>query len=41
VLRVAGESHVIERAERNASIDNTARMANGLQVEPWKSLKDD
>jgi hypothetical protein len=41
VLRVVGESHVIERAERNVSIDNIARIAKALQVEPWGSLKDD
>lgn len=29
----------IERAERNVSIDNIARIAKGLQVEPWKLLK--
>ena len=31
----------IERSERNVSIDNIARIAKGLQVEPWKLLKDD
>jgi transcriptional regulator with XRE-family HTH domain len=31
----------VERAERNVSIDNIARIAKGLQVEPWKLLKDD
>jgi transcriptional regulator with XRE-family HTH domain len=31
----------VERAERNVSIDNVARIAKGLQVEPWKLLKDD
>jgi len=30
----------VERAERNVSIDNIARIAKGLQVEPWKLLKD-
>ena len=30
----------IERAERNISIDNIARIARGLEVEPWKLLKD-
>jgi transcriptional regulator with XRE-family HTH domain len=29
----------VERAERNVSIDNIARIAKGLQVEPWKLLK--
>jgi hypothetical protein len=30
------------RAERNVSIGNIARIAKGLQVEPWKQLlKDD
>jgi transcriptional regulator with XRE-family HTH domain len=31
----------VERAECNVSIDNIARIAKGLQVEPWKLLKDD
>ncbi len=31
----------VERAERNISIDNIARIAKGLEVEPWKLLKDD
>jgi transcriptional regulator with XRE-family HTH domain len=31
----------VERAERNVSIDNIARIAKGLKVEPWKLLKDD
>lgn len=31
----------IERSERNVSIDNVARIAKGLQVEPWKLLKND
>jgi transcriptional regulator with XRE-family HTH domain len=31
----------VERAERNVSIDNIARIATGLQVDPWKLLKDD
>ena len=31
----------VERAERNVSIDNVARIAKGLQVEAWKLLKDD
>jgi transcriptional regulator with XRE-family HTH domain len=31
----------VERAERNVSIDNIARLATGLQVDPWKLLKDD
>ena len=31
----------VERAERNVSIDNIARIAKGLQVEPWKLLRDD
>jgi transcriptional regulator with XRE-family HTH domain len=30
----------IERAERNISIDNIARIAEGLQIDPWKLLKD-
>jgi transcriptional regulator with XRE-family HTH domain len=30
----------VERAERNVSIDNIARIATGLRVDPWK-LKDD
>ncbi len=31
----------VERAERNVSIDNIARIARGLHVEPWKLLRDD
>ena len=31
----------VERAERNASIDNIARIARGLHVDPWKLLRDD
>jgi transcriptional regulator with XRE-family HTH domain len=31
----------VERAERNVSIDNIARIAKGLGIEPWKLLKDD
>jgi transcriptional regulator with XRE-family HTH domain len=31
----------IERAERNVSIDNIARIAKGLRVEPWKLLRDE
>jgi hypothetical protein len=31
----------VERSERNASIDNIARIARGLQIEPWRLLKDD
>jgi transcriptional regulator with XRE-family HTH domain len=30
----------VERAERNVSIDNIARIAKGLAVEPWNLLKD-
>jgi transcriptional regulator with XRE-family HTH domain len=30
----------VERSERNVSIDNIARIAKGLQVDPWKLLKD-
>jgi transcriptional regulator with XRE-family HTH domain len=30
----------VERAERNVSIDNIARIAKGLQIDPWKLLKD-
>ena len=30
----------IERSERNVSIDNIARIARGLDVEPWKLLRD-
>lgn len=29
----------VERSERNVSIDNVARIAKGLGVEPWKLLK--
>jgi transcriptional regulator with XRE-family HTH domain len=31
----------VERAERNVSIDNIARIAKGLRIDPWKLLKDD
>lgn len=31
----------VERSERNVSIDNIARIARGLRVEPWKLLKDE
>jgi transcriptional regulator with XRE-family HTH domain len=31
----------VERSERNVSIDNIARIANGLRVEPWALLKSD
>jgi len=31
----------VERSERNVSIDNIARIAKGLRVEPWQLLKDD
>jgi transcriptional regulator with XRE-family HTH domain len=31
----------IERSERNVSIDNIARIADGLGTEPWRLLKDD
>ena len=30
----------VERAERNVSIDNVARIAKALAVEPWMLLKD-
>jgi transcriptional regulator with XRE-family HTH domain len=31
----------IERSERNNSIDNIARIAKGLRVEPWILLKNE
>jgi len=31
----------VERSERNISIDNIARIARALKVEPWKLLKAD
>lgn len=31
----------IERSERNISIDNIARIAKGLKVEPWRLLRED
>ena len=31
----------VERAERNVSIDNIARIAKGLRIEAWKLLKDE
>jgi transcriptional regulator with XRE-family HTH domain len=30
----------VERAERNVSIDNIARIAKALAVEPWRLLKE-
>ncbi len=30
----------VERSERNISIDNIARIATSLGVEPWELLKD-
>lgn len=30
-----------ERSERNVWIDNIARIAKGLRVDPWKLLRDD
>jgi transcriptional regulator with XRE-family HTH domain len=30
----------VERSERNVSIDNIARIAKALGVEPWKLLKE-
>jgi transcriptional regulator with XRE-family HTH domain len=31
----------VERSERNVSIDNIARIANGLKIDPWKLLRDE
>ena len=31
----------VERSERNGSIDNIPRIAKGLEIEPWRLLKDD
>jgi transcriptional regulator with XRE-family HTH domain len=31
----------VERSERNVSVDNIARIAKGLKIEPWRLLKDD
>lgn len=31
----------VERSERNVSIDNIGRIADGLGVEPWKLLKNE
>jgi transcriptional regulator with XRE-family HTH domain len=31
----------VEQAERNVSIDNIARIAKGLRVEPWKLIKNE
>jgi transcriptional regulator with XRE-family HTH domain len=31
----------VERSERNVSIDNIARIAKGLQIDPWRLLKDE
>jgi transcriptional regulator with XRE-family HTH domain len=31
----------VERSERNVSVDNIARIAKGLRIEPWKPLRED
>jgi transcriptional regulator with XRE-family HTH domain len=31
----------VERSQRNVSIDNIARIAKGLKIEPWRLLKGD
>jgi transcriptional regulator with XRE-family HTH domain len=31
----------VEPSERNVSIDNIARIAKGLRVDPWKLIRDD
>ncbi|MCA6114939.1 helix-turn-helix transcriptional regulator [Bradyrhizobium sp. WSM 1738] len=31
----------VERSERNVSIDNVVRIADGPGIEPWKLLKDE
>ena len=31
----------VERSKRNISIDNIARIARRLQIEPWRLLKDE
>jgi len=31
----------VERSERNVSVDNIARIAKGLRIEPRKLLRDD
>jgi hypothetical protein len=31
----------VKQSERNVSIDNIARIAERLQIEPWRLLKDD
>ena len=31
----------VERSERNLSVDNIARIAMGLRIEPWKLLRDE
>jgi len=31
----------VERAKRNVSVDNIARIAAGLEVEAWTLLKED
>jgi transcriptional regulator with XRE-family HTH domain len=30
----------LERSKRDVSIENIARIAKGLRVEPWELLKD-
>jgi len=31
----------VERSERNISIDNIARIAKGLEIEPWRLLREE
>lgn len=38
---IGREFPFIKRSERIVSIDNIARIAKGLKVEPWRLLKDD
>jgi hypothetical protein len=41
VLARADAAPGVERSGRNVSIDNIARIAKGLRIEPWKLLRDD
>jgi hypothetical protein len=39
VLARADAAPGVERSGRNVSIDNIARIAKGLRIEPWKLLR--
>jgi hypothetical protein len=41
IVEGLGKGIAVERSERNVSINNIARIAKGLRIEPWKLLRDD